>query len=42
MNEKEGDLWNDKIDKTLTPPIKRQDIDIVAALASEKKIELNF
>ena len=42
MNEKEGDLWNEKINKKLTPPIKRQDIDIVAALASDEMIQLNL
>ncbi len=42
MNEKEGDLWNEKIDKKLTPPIKRQDIDIVAALAEQERVDLNL
>ncbi len=42
MNEKEGDLWNEKVNKKLTPPIKRQDIDIVAAMASDEMIQLNL
>lgn len=41
MNEQEGDLWNEKIDKRLTPPIKRQDLNIATALAFEKRIDLN-
>ena len=41
-NEKEGDLWNTEIDKTLTPPIKRQEIDIAAALSSEVMVQLDL
>lgn len=38
MDEKTGEIYNEKIDHTLIPPIKRQEIDIEAALSKEDKM----
>ena len=39
MDEKNGEIYNEKIDHTLMPPIKRQEIDIEAALSQEETVK---